>query len=335
MIARTTLRSVVRSSRTHAFSTSARSEMEIKTITVFGAGLMGAGIVQVAAQNGLKVGQSTSRSPRRVDGSSYRRLKKVMTDVSDAALDNGRAIITKSISRIAKKLHPTSQAEQTALVEATFANITTTTDAATAVAQTDLIIEAIVENLGVKQALFRRLDDLAPAHTIFASNTSSLSIKAIAETSSLERQTRFAGFHACVAFSRRRRRSATNILEHSFNPVPQMKLVEIVQADQTSDETRDALTELCIKMKKTPVNCKDNPGFIVNRLLVPYMLEAIRMVERGDATAADIDTAMKLGAGLPMGQFVVVVRCLFVLTRLQDRSNFVTCVVVSVDKHRY
>ena len=80
-----------------------------------------------------------------------------------------------------------------------------------------------------------------------------------------------------------------------------MKLVEIVQADQTSDETRDALTELCIKMKKTPVNCKDNPGFIVNRLLVPYMLEAIRMVERGDATAADIDTAMKLGAGLPMG----------------------------------
>lgn len=85
-----------------------------------------------------------------------------------------------------------------------------------------------------------------------------------------------------------------------------MKLVEIVQAEQTSDETRDALTELCIKMKKTPVNCKDNPGFIVNRLLVPYMLEAIRMVERGDATAADIDTAMKLGAGLPMGSFIIL-----------------------------
>ena len=128
-----------------------------------------------------------------------------MTDVSDAALDNGRAIINKSISRIAKKLHPTSPAEQTALVESTFANITTTTDAAAAVAHTDLIIEAIVENLSVKQALFRRLDDLAPAHTIFASNTSSLSIKAIAETSSLERQTRFAGFHACVVASLLRR----------------------------------------------------------------------------------------------------------------------------------
>lgn len=119
-----------------------------------------------------------------------------MTDVSDAALDNGRAIITKSLSRVAKKLHPTSEVDQKALVAATFANITTTTDAAEAVAATDLIIEAIVENLSVKQALFRRLDDLAPKHTIFASNTSSLSIKAIAETSSLERQERFAGFHA-------------------------------------------------------------------------------------------------------------------------------------------
>lgn len=122
-----------------------------------------------------------------------------MTDVSDAALDNGRAIITKSLTRIARKLHPTSESDQAALLAATFANITTTTDAAKAVATTDLIIEAIVENLSVKQALFRRLDDLAPKHTIFASNTSSLSIKAIAETSSLERQERFAGFHACVA----------------------------------------------------------------------------------------------------------------------------------------
>ena len=110
------------------------------------------------------------------------------------------------------------------------------------------------------------------------------------------------------------------VVEFSFNPVPQMKLVEIVQADQTSDETRDALTELCVKMKKTPVNCKDNPGFIVNRLLVPYMLEAIRMVERGDATAADIDTAMKLGAGLPMGQFSVHVDP-FLLTRLRRTAR--------------
>ncbi|KAL8280506.1 hypothetical protein RQP46_007154 [Phenoliferia psychrophenolica] len=234
---------------------------EIKTVTVFGAGLMGAGIVQVAAQNGVKV---------------------IMTDVSDAALENGRAIITKSLTRIAKKLHPTSEADQAAVLASTFANITTTTSAQDAVANTDLVIEAIVENLKVKQDLFKKLDGFAKKDTIFASNTSSLSVKSIGETCSEERQTRFAGFHA-------------------FNPVPQMKLVEIVQTDKTSDETRDSLLELCKVMKKTSVNCKDTPGFIVNRLLVPYMLEAIRMVERGDASAADVDTAMKLGAGLPMG----------------------------------
>lgn len=121
-----------------------------------------------------------------------------MTDVTEAALENGRAIITKSLTRIAKKLHPTSEADQKSVLASTFANITTTTSAAEAVKNTDLVIEAIVENLAVKQALFRALDDLAPPHTIFASNTSSLSIKAIAQTSSVERQTRFAGFHAFV-----------------------------------------------------------------------------------------------------------------------------------------
>lgn len=129
-----------------------------------------------------------------------------MTDVSDAALDNGRAIITKSLTRIAKKLHPDSPTDQQSVIDSTFANITTTTDAASAVSATDLVIEAIVENLKTKQELFRRLDEIAPKDTIFASNTSSLSVAKIAETSSLERQTRFAGFHA-------------------FNPVPQMKLV--------------------------------------------------------------------------------------------------------------
>lgn len=164
-----------------------------------------------------------------------------MTDVSEEALANGRAIITKSLTRIAKKLHPDSEALQKSVLSSTFANITTTTDAATAVASTDLIIEAIVENLSIKQSLFRRLDELAPPHTIFTTNTSSLSIASIASTSSLERQSKFAGFHA-------------------FNPVPQMKLVEVVQTESCSDETRDALVELCKKMKKTPVQCKDTPG---------------------------------------------------------------------------
>lgn len=129
-----------------------------------------------------------------------------MTDVSDAALDNGRSIITKSLTRIARKLHPDSESDQKKVLDATFNNISTTTSAANAVKDTDLVIEAIVENLETKQELFRRLDELAPKRTIFASNTSSLSISRIAETCSEDRQTRFGGFHA-------------------FNPVPQMKLV--------------------------------------------------------------------------------------------------------------
>ncbi|GJN94136.1 hypothetical protein Rhopal_007210-T1 [Rhodotorula paludigena] len=233
----------------------------VERITVFGAGLMGAGIAQVAAANGVKV---------------------CMTDVSDAAVENGRAIITKSLTRIARKKSPDDPAAQKQFVDSVFANLTTTTHAKEAVSNPDLVVEAIVENLATKQELFRRLDEIAPTDTIFASNTSSLSIRRIAETSSKARRQRFAGFHA-------------------FNPVPQMKLVEIISTDETSPAVTAALLDLCKRMKKVPVQCKDTPGFIVNRLLVPYLLEAIRMVERGDATAEDIDTAMKLGAGLPMG----------------------------------
>lgn len=126
-----------------------------------------------------------------------------MTDVSDAALDNGRGIITKSLTRIARKKYPDAESDQKALIDATFANITTTTSAPEAVSATDCVIEAIVENVEAKRELFKRLDEIAGKETIFASNTSSLSIRKIAESCSLERQTRFAGFHA-------------------FNPVPQM-----------------------------------------------------------------------------------------------------------------
>ncbi|KAI5481356.1 3-hydroxyacyl-CoA dehyrogenase [Pseudohyphozyma bogoriensis] len=234
--------------------------LEIKSLSVFGAGLMGAGIVQVAAQNGIKV---------------------VMTDVSDAALENGRSIITKSLTRVAKKAHPDSPSRQEELIRSTFANIVTTTSASDA-CSSDLVMEAIVENLSTKRELFKRLDGLAGPNTIFASNTSSLSVAKIAEGCSAERQRKFAGLHF-------------------FNPVPAMKLVEVVATDKTTEETTEALLGLCSTMKKTAVRCKDTPGFIVNRLLVPYMLEAIRMLERGDASAKDIDTAMKLGAGLPMG----------------------------------
>ncbi|KAG9012837.1 hypothetical protein FRB94_004983 [Tulasnella sp. JGI-2019a] len=234
---------------------------EVNTICLFGAGLMGAGIAQVAAHNGFKV---------------------ILCDVNAKAIDNGKAIIQKSLSRIAKKAHPDSPSEQSAMIASVFENITTSTDPVEAVANADLVVEAIVENLKIKQDLFALLDRNATEKCIFTSNTSSLAIKEIAQSCSGERRKRFGGVHF-------------------FNRTPQMKLVEVIKAAETSDETIETLLDVCRRLKKTPVNCKDTPGFIVNRLLVPYMFEAMRLVERGDATAEDVDVAMKLGTGYPMG----------------------------------
>ncbi|KAI8851300.1 3-hydroxyacyl-CoA dehydrogenase [Chytridium lagenaria] len=233
----------------------------IKHITVIGSGLMGAGIVQVAAQSKLSV---------------------TMVDLSDEAVTKGKAIITSSLKRVAKKKFDGDEASQKAFIDDVFSRISTSTDAATAVKSTDLVVEAIVENLATKQTLFKHLDGVAPQSTIFASNTSSLPIGDIASVT--QRKDRFAGLHY-------------------FNPVPQMKLVEIIRTDDTSNEVYQSLVELSKTMGKVPVACKDTPGFIVNRLLVPYMMEALRIVERGDATKEDVDVAMKLGAGYPMGPF--------------------------------
>lgn len=144
----------------------------------------------------------------------------------------------------------------------------------------DLVIEAVPENIGLKQKIFGSLDKVAPEHCIFASNTSSLKIVDIQATS--KRLDRFAGVHF-------------------FNPVPVMKLLEVVRGPNTSEETFQKLVEYGHNVGKTTVDCKDTPGFIVNRLLVPAIFEAIRLVERGDASKEDVDTAMKLGAGHPMG----------------------------------
>jgi len=149
-----------------------------------------------------------------------------------------------------------------------------------AVKSTDIVIEAIIENLEVKQGLFKQIDKFAPKHTIFTSNTSSLPITDIARD--VQRQDKFGGLHF-------------------FNPVPVMKLLEVIRTSSTSDETFQTLLNFGKALGKTTVSCKDTPGFIVNRLLVPYLLEAVRMIERGDATAEDIDIAMKLGTGYPMG----------------------------------
>jgi len=222
---------------------------------------MGSGIVQVTAQAGINV---------------------TMVDMSDDVLKKSMDRISKSLGRVVKKKFAADPAQGEAFMSETMGKISTSTDAVATSVNTDIVIEAIVENLGVKQKLFKALDEAAPSHTIFTSNTSSLPITEIAQATS--RMDRFGGYHF-------------------FNPVPVMKLLEVVRIRETSDQTFDALLDLGKKLGKSTVKCKDTPGFIVNRLLVPYMAEAVRMLERGDASSRDIDLAMKLGAGYPMGPF--------------------------------
>jgi len=242
---------------TKAFSTSAVSH--IKTVTVIGSGLMGAGIAQVAAQAGNKVH---------------------LVDIDEKAVKKAQGRINESIQRVAKKKFKDDAEAMEKFVSGSIAKLSVGTDSEAAAAQSDLVVEAIVENLKVKQDLFATLEKVAPQHTIFASNTSSLSVQDIAVAS--ERQDRFAGLHF-------------------FNPVPIMKLLEVVRIAGTSDETFSAIEAWGKALGKVTVQCRDTPGFIVNRLLIPYVAEAIRMLERGDASAKDIDTGMKLGAGYPMG----------------------------------
>ncbi|XP_077999352.1 hydroxyacyl-coenzyme A dehydrogenase, mitochondrial-like [Glandiceps talaboti] len=231
----------------------------INHITVIGGGSMGNGIAQVSAQAGYQV---------------------TMVDQTEEILQKSVGIISKSLQRVVKKKFADDPAKGEEFMQGVIGKISTNTDAEQAVANTDLVIEAIVENMDIKKKLFTALDKAAKDTAIFASNTSSLSITEMASVT--ERKGLFGGLHF-------------------FNPVPVMKLVEVVRTSQTTDDTFDTLFDYCKKVGKTPVNCKDTPGFIVNRLLVPYLAEAVRLVERGDAAPKDVDTAMKLGAGYPMG----------------------------------
>ncbi|XP_013780407.1 hydroxyacyl-coenzyme A dehydrogenase, mitochondrial-like [Limulus polyphemus] len=241
-------------------STSTMS-VAMKNITVIGGGLMGSGIAQVAAQTGHNV---------------------VLVDISEDLLNKSQNNIHKSLERVAKKKYPTSPEDSQKFISETLSQLTLNTKVEDAVKTSDLVIEAIVENLDTKQKLFYNLDMCAPEKTIFASNTSSLPISEIAF--STQRKDRFGGLHF-------------------FNPVPVMKLLEVIRIPETSDETYNKLIAFGKQMGKQTVTCKDTPGFIVNRLLLPYMSEAIRMMERGDASCRDIDIAMKLGTGYPMGPF--------------------------------
>lgn len=203
-----------------SFSTSSQLLKDINAVTVIGAGLMGSGIVQVAAQANCKV---------------------TMVDTSDAAIQNGQSIIASSLKRVARKKFAEDEQQQKQFIDQVLANISTSTNAEQAVSNTDLVVEAIVENIDIKKKLFSSLDKAAPQDAIFCSNTSSLPIHAIADATKNDRQTQFAGLHF-------------------FNPVPAMKLVEIVRTDLVTDDVFKSLQDFTVKLGKTPVACKDTPG---------------------------------------------------------------------------
>jgi 3-hydroxybutyryl-CoA dehydrogenase len=197
-----------------------------------------------------------------------------VVDTTDAAWSRAEKTIRTSLERMLKKEKITEQE-----MGDTLGRISFSTDMNT-LAGAQFVIEAVFENIDVKKELFARLEPVCSANTIIATNTSSLSITEMA--SLVKNPANFVGMHF-------------------FNPVPMMKLVEIIPAIQTGPETTALALELGRAFGKTPITCKDTPGFVLNRLLVPYMMDAIRLLEDGVASAEDIDTAMKLGAGMPMG----------------------------------
>jgi 3-hydroxybutyryl-CoA dehydrogenase len=216
---------------------------------------MGAGIAQVAATAGFET---------------------VVKEVSDDLIAKGFGGIEKSLAKFAEKGTITS--EQQTEIRGRLSG-TTSFDK---LADCDIIIEAIIENLDEKRSTYQQLDQLCKPETIFASNTSSLSITAMMTATSPERQQRFIGMHF-------------------FNPVPLMKLVEVVKTILTDEAVYEQAVEFGKKLGKVPVRAGDKTGFIVNRLLVPYMLDSIRALEEGVGSIVDIDNAMKLGCGYPMG----------------------------------
>ena len=229
--------------------------MAINKVAVLGCGLMGAGIAQVCAQAGRDV---------------------TVIEVSEEFLSRGLSGIAKQLVKMVEKGKLDADAKEKTL--ARLSGATVLEEAADA----DLIIEAIIENLDEKNRTYSRLDQLCKPETIFASNTSSLSITQMMTATSAERQRRFIGMHF-------------------FNPVPVMKLVEIVRTILTDPEVFTTATEFAREIGKVPVQTSDRTGFIVNRLLVPYLLDSIRALEEGAGSIVDIDNAMKLGCGYPMG----------------------------------
>jgi len=232
--------------------------MSVRSVGVLGCGLMGSGIAQVSAVAGCDV---------------------IVRDLDAALLEKGRAGIAGSLAKLVEKGKLDAATRDAALGRLRF------TTALEEVGPSDLVIEAVSEDLELKNSLWLALDRLCPAATLFASNTSSLSIMAMARVTA--RADRFLGLHF-------------------FNPVPLMPLVEVVRTVATSAQTLQTATAFVQRLGKQAIAAKDSAGFIVNLLLIPYLLDAVRAVERGVASVADIDVGMKLGCGHPMGPLTLL-----------------------------
>lgn len=232
--------------------------MPFERIGVAGAGLMGGGIAQAAAMAGFPT---------------------VVRDVSETALGRGESAVRSSLDRLVDKGKLEAAARQAALARLTWSTEPSALD------RCQLVLEAVPEDAALKRAVWEDLDRRCPPGTIFASNTSSLSITELATAT--RRPERFIGLHF-------------------FNPVPLMPLVEVVRGLTTSAETFNAAMAFVRRLGKEPIVARDRSGFIVNRLLVPYLLDAVRALEQGAGSVPDIDRGMQLGCGHPMGPFTLL-----------------------------
>jgi len=232
--------------------------MAIQKVGVVGCGLMGSGIAQVCAQSGFQT---------------------IVREVTPELVEKGLKGIEKNLARLVEKGAISDVAKNE--IRGRLKGVTSADE----LKDCDVIVEAIIEQLPAKRELFAALDTLCPPHTIFASNTSSLTITEIAAAT--KRPQRFVGLHF-------------------FNPVPVMKLVEVVRTIATEPAIYEEMVQFGAKLGKTPVRAHDSGGFIVNRLLVPYLLDAIRALEEGVGSVVDIDNSMKLGCGYPMGPFTLL-----------------------------
>lgn len=252
--------------------------MNIKKVAVIGGGTMGNGIAHVFAASGFKVS---------------------LVDIKQEFLDRAFSNIVKNLDRQVKKETITESDKIN-----TLNNLTAVLGVSNLDSDTDLIIEAIIEDKNLKQSIFRELEAIISKESIFASNTSSISIT---ELASVCRPEKFIGMHF-------------------MNPVPIMKLVEIIRGFSTSDETYNIIKELSLKLGKTPVEVNDYPGFVSNRILMPMINEAIFTLYEGVASAEDIDTVMKLGMAHPMGpltlaDFIGLDVCLSIMNVLYTGFN--------------